>query len=101
MSAVVPIAVSLSGGPFCGATGMVALQPKEMDVYLIQDVATRLVHAYRWADRTEQVEGVAVGWVLEYVCAVGSPAASATGAPALPGVAQFLESECNSGEVQP
>lgn len=98
---VVPIAVSLSGGPFCGASGVVALQAKGQDVYLIRDAVTHQVHAYRWADRTEEVDGVPKGWVLEYVCFVGVPAAVTPGVPLLPGVAEYLPAAESGEEVQP
>lgn len=86
---VTPVAVCLSAGPFCGARGVVALQPAEQPVYLIRDLETHQVHAYRWADRLEMEDGVPQGWVLTYVCAVGSPAAVTPGVPILPGVAEF------------
>lgn len=98
---VTPIAVRLSGGPFCGAGGVVALQPRELPVYLIRDAVTHQVHAYRWADRTESVDGVPQGWVLEYVCFVGAPAAVTSGVPLLPGVAEYLPAAESGEEVQP
>lgn len=88
-----PIAVCLSGGPFCGAGGVVALQPVEMPVYLIQDMGTRQVHAYRWANRMEEEAGVPIGWVLTYVCAVGAPAAVTPGIPGLGTLAEFRDHE--------
>lgn len=98
---VVPIAVSLSGGPFCGAGGVVALQAKEQLFYLIRDAVTHQVYAYQWADRTEEVAGVPKGWVLEYVCYVGSPAAVTPGVPLLPGFAEYVPAAESGEEVQP
>jgi hypothetical protein len=88
-----PLAVTLCGGPFCGAAGVVAMQAAEMDTYLIRDAVTHQVHAYRWTGRTEAVDGVPVGWVLSYVCPVGAPPVVVPGAPLLPGVAEFLGPE--------
>ena len=94
------IAVSLCGGPFCGARGVVALQPAGMEVYLIRDAETHAVHGYRWTARTEKVDGEVVGWVLEHVCFVGYPAAVSPGVPLLPGVAEYFPEAGDGKEVR-
>lgn len=68
-----PIAVVMYGGPFDGATGIVAMQPSDQPVYLIRGAITRQVHAYEWADRCVEEDGIPVGWELRYLRFVGGP----------------------------